>query len=171
MSLGAVVLCGGESRRMGRPKAWLPFGPELMLQRVVRLIGTVAQPIVVVAAPPLPAPVADTDEVEGRLRVALQSASVREAAAIVAAASVRLRPILMTTAAMVVGMAPLIFATGAGAVSRFNIGVTIFAGMAIGTLFTLFVTPAVYTFLARDHAALMAKEKALGHLKEEVEVG
>jgi hypothetical protein len=44
--------------------------------------------------------------------------------------------------------------------------------MAIGTLFTLFVTPAVYTFLARDHAALMAKEKALGHLKkEEVQVG
>jgi multidrug efflux pump len=92
-------------------------------------------------------------------------------AAIEEAAAVRLRPILMTTAAMVVGMAPLIFATGAGAVSRFNIGVTIFFGMAIGTLFTLFVTPAVYTFLARDHAALMAKEKALGHLKEEVEVG
>ena len=43
--------------------------------------------------------------------------------------------------------------------------------MAIGTLFTLFVTPMVYTFLARDHAAMMAKEKALGHLKEEVEVG
>ena len=81
----------------------------------------------------------------------------------------RLRPILMTTAAMVVGMVPLIFATGAGAVSRFNIGLTIFAGMSIGTLFTLFVTPAVYTFVARDHAALMAKEKALGHLKEEVE--
>ena len=91
--------------------------------------------------------------------------------AIEEAAAVRLRPILMTTAAMVVGMAPLIFAHGAGAVSRFNIGVTIFFGMAIGTLFTLFVTPAVYTFLARDHAALMAKEKALGHLKEEVEVG
>ena len=53
----------------------------------------------------------------------------------------RLRPILMTTAAMVVGIAPLIFAHGAGAVSRFNIGVTIFFGMAIGTLFTLFVTP------------------------------
>lgn len=48
---GAVVLCGGESRRMGRPKAWLPFGPELMLERVVRLVGTVAGPIVVVAAP------------------------------------------------------------------------------------------------------------------------
>ncbi len=51
MDPGAVVLCGGESRRMGRPKAWLPFGPELMLQRIVRLVGTVARPIVVVAAP------------------------------------------------------------------------------------------------------------------------
>jgi molybdenum cofactor guanylyltransferase len=48
---GAVVLCGGQSRRMGRPKAWLPFGPEVMLQRVVRLLGGVASPIVVVAAP------------------------------------------------------------------------------------------------------------------------
>ena len=51
MSVAAVVLCGGESRRMGRSKAWLPFGDELMLQRVVRLAGTVARPIVVVAAP------------------------------------------------------------------------------------------------------------------------
>jgi molybdenum cofactor guanylyltransferase len=51
MSLGAVILCGGESRRMGRPKAWLAFGEERMLQRVVRLAGTVARPIVVVAAP------------------------------------------------------------------------------------------------------------------------
>jgi molybdenum cofactor guanylyltransferase len=51
MNFGAVVLCGGESRRMGRPKAWLPFGDELMLERVVRLAGTVARPIVVVAAP------------------------------------------------------------------------------------------------------------------------
>ena len=51
MATGAVVLCGGESRRMGRPKAWLPFGPERLLQRVVRLAATVARPIVVVAAP------------------------------------------------------------------------------------------------------------------------
>ena len=51
MNPGAVVLCGGESRRMGRPKAWLPFGPERLLQRVVRLVGTVAHPVVVVAAP------------------------------------------------------------------------------------------------------------------------
>jgi molybdenum cofactor guanylyltransferase len=51
MTPGAVVLCGGESRRMGQPKAWLPFGPERLLQRVVRLVGTVARPIAVVAAP------------------------------------------------------------------------------------------------------------------------
>jgi molybdenum cofactor guanylyltransferase len=48
---GAVILCGGESRRMGRPKAWLPFGEERMLERVVRLAGTIAWPIIVVAAP------------------------------------------------------------------------------------------------------------------------
>ncbi len=80
------------------------------------------------------------------------------------AAAVRLRPILMTTAAMVVGVIPLIVASGAGAASRFNIGLTIFAGMSIGTLFTLFVTPMVYTFLARDHAASIARERAAGHL-------
>lgn len=53
MNLGAVILCGGESRRMGRPKAWLPFGRETMLQRVVRLVGLAAGvgPIAVVAAP------------------------------------------------------------------------------------------------------------------------
>ena len=84
--------------------------------------------------------------------------------AIEEAASVRLRPILMTTAAMVVGMVPLILSSGAGAASRFNIGLTIFAGMSIGTIFTLFVTPMVYTFLARDHAALIARERAEGHV-------
>jgi hydrophobe/amphiphile efflux-1 (HAE1) family protein len=78
-----------------------------------------------------------------------QGLSRREA--IEHAAGVRLRPILMTTAAMVVGMVPLILANGAGAQSRFSIGLVIFAGMAIGTSFTLFVTPAVYTFIARDH--------------------
>jgi hydrophobe/amphiphile efflux-1 (HAE1) family protein len=67
------------------------------------------------------------------------------------AASVRLRPILMTTAAMVVGMVPLIVAEGAGAKSRFAIGIVIAAGMSIGTIFTLFVTPAIYTLIARDH--------------------
>lgn len=71
--------------------------------------------------------------------------------AIERAARVRLRPILMTTAAMVVGLVPLILATGAGASSRFSIGLVIVAGMSIGTLFTLFVLPAVYTVLAKDH--------------------
>ena len=86
-----------------------------------------------------------------------QGMSRREA--IEHAAGVRLRPILMTTAAMVVGMAPLIIASGAGAASRFDIGLVIAAGMAIGTMFTLFVTPAVYTLIARDHVAVTAREQ------------
>ncbi|MGD9511620.1 MAG: efflux RND transporter permease subunit, partial [Geminicoccaceae bacterium] len=71
--------------------------------------------------------------------------------AIERAARVRLRPILMTTAAMVVGLFPLLAANGAGAASRFAIGLVIVSGMLIGTLFTLFVLPAVYTMLAADH--------------------
>jgi multidrug efflux pump len=69
--------------------------------------------------------------------------------AIVEAARVRLRPVLMTTAAMVMGVGPLIIASGAGAKARFSIGLVIAAGMAIGTLFTLFVLPMFYTFIAR----------------------
>jgi Cu/Ag efflux pump CusA len=68
---------------------------------------------------------------------------------------------------MVVGMLPLILADGAGAKSRFEIGLTIFAGMAIGTVFTLFVTPAVYTFIARDHRGAATKAHAVRpHLVE-----
>jgi multidrug efflux pump len=73
--------------------------------------------------------------------------------AIEQAAAVRLRPILMTTAAMVLATLPLLLAEGAGARSRFDLGLVIAAGMTVGTLFTLFVTPAVYTLIARDHAA------------------
>jgi len=73
--------------------------------------------------------------------------------AILHAARVRLRPILMTTAAMVVGLVPLLTASGAGAASRFSIGVVVVAGMSIGTLFTLFVLPAVYVVLGSDHRA------------------
>jgi molybdopterin-guanine dinucleotide biosynthesis protein A len=51
MNVGGIVLCGGQSKRMGRPKAWLPFAGETMLARVVRLLGEAVQPIVVVAAP------------------------------------------------------------------------------------------------------------------------
>ncbi len=67
------------------------------------------------------------------------------------AARIRLRPILMTTAAMVLGVVPLLLASGAGAASRVSIGIVIASGMTIGTLFTLFVLPVVYTFLAQDH--------------------
>jgi len=72
MNVGGIVLCGGKSTRMGSPKALLPFGSETMLQRVVRLLGGVTSPLVVVAAPaqelpPLPASVIVTrDEREGR---------------------------------------------------------------------------------------------------------
>jgi len=51
MRIGGIVLCGGQSLRMGQPKAWLPFGDEVLLQRVARVLGEVVQPIVVVAAP------------------------------------------------------------------------------------------------------------------------
>jgi multidrug efflux pump len=59
----------------------------------------------------------------------------------------------MTTAAMVTGLIPLLTASGAGAASRFSIGLVVVAGMSIGTLFTLFVLPAVYVVLATDHRA------------------
>lgn len=71
--------------------------------------------------------------------------------AIEMAASIRLRPILMTTGAMVLGVIPLILATGAGAVSRFNIGLVIASGLTIGTLFTLFVVPAIYLLIGQTH--------------------
>ncbi|MBN2751737.1 MAG: efflux RND transporter permease subunit [Rhodospirillaceae bacterium] len=73
--------------------------------------------------------------------------------AVAHAASLRLRPILMTTAAMVAGVLPLTFATGAGAESRFAIGIVIACGLSVGTLFTLFVLPVIYTLLADDHRA------------------
>jgi len=76
--------------------------------------------------------------------------SKREAIEI--AAGIRLRPILMTSAAMVLGVVPLIFASGAGAVSRNNMGLVIATGISIGTLFTLFVVPAMYLFMAADHS-------------------
>ncbi len=73
--------------------------------------------------------------------------------AVTIAAAQRLRPILMTTGAMVAGLIPLVIASGPGAASRQSIGVVIVAGLAVGTLFTLFVLPVIYTFLASDHAA------------------
>ncbi len=82
----------------------------------------------------------------------LQKEGKNKLDAVLSAASIRLRPILMTTAAMVLGVIPLIRATGAGAESRYNIGLVIATGISIGTLFTLFVVPAMYVFLASEHA-------------------
>lgn len=73
--------------------------------------------------------------------------------AIIQAARVRLRPILMTTAAMVFGVVPLIIAEGAGAKARFAMGIVIASGMSIGTIFTLFVVPMFYTYLSSAHRA------------------
>ncbi len=81
----------------------------------------------------------------------LAGKSKREA--IEEAASVRLRPILMTTAAMVFGVVPLVIAAGAGAAGRHAMGLVIFTGMSIGTLFTLFVVPAMYMLLSGEHRA------------------
>ena len=82
-----------------------------------------------------------------------QLRGMKKRAAIEYAANIRLRPILMTTAAMVIGVAPLIFASGAGAASRYAMGMVIAGGLSIGTLFTLFVVPAVYMVLSSEHRA------------------
>ncbi len=71
--------------------------------------------------------------------------------AVIQATLLRLRPILMTTCAMVLGAIPLVFSVGAGAQSRRQIGWVIFGGMVIGTIFTLFVIPAIYTIFSKSH--------------------
>ncbi|MGG4775158.1 MexW/MexI family multidrug efflux RND transporter permease subunit [Paenalcaligenes sp. Me52] len=71
--------------------------------------------------------------------------------AILRAAEIRLRPVLMTTVAMVFGLLPLLFASGAGANSRFGLGAVLITGMALGTLFTLFILPSLYLLMAKDH--------------------
>ncbi|MER8730246.1 MULTISPECIES: efflux RND transporter permease subunit [unclassified Mesorhizobium] len=73
---------------------------------------------------------------------------MRRRDAIIASARVRLRPILMTTAAMALGVVPLIISSGAGAAARYSMGLVIFTGILVGTMFTLFVVPMFYTFVA-----------------------
>ena len=80
----------------------------------------------------------------------LQKEGMDKRTAIEQAASIRLRPILMTTFAMVFGVVPLLLATGAGAVSRFDIGLVIAAGLGIGTFLTIFIVPTVYMFFGKD---------------------
>ncbi len=91
-----------------------------------------------------------------------QRAGLAKRDAIVHGAAVRLRPILMTTAAMVLGVIPLVIASGAGAAGRFAMGLVIATGLSIGTLFTLFVVPAFYMLLAADHHAEQAKRVDAG---------
>ncbi len=95
----------------------------------------------------------------------LQETGKGKLAAVIEAASTRLRPILMTTAATVVGHFPLVLATGPGAGARNSIGLMLVSGMIIGTLFTLFVVPSIYVLVARKHVALEAEE---GDMEAEV---
>src|SRR5947209_302165 len=81
----------------------------------------------------------------------LQETGKDKLAAVIGAAETRLRPILMTTAATVVGHFPLVLATGPGAGARNSIGIMLVSGMIIGTLFTLFVVPSIYMLVARTH--------------------
>ena len=81
--------------------------------------------------------------------------------ATIKAASQRLRPILMTTGAMVLGAVPLALSTGAGAESRIQIGWVIVGGMSLGTVLTIFVVPTMYTLLARKHAPGANKQEVL----------
>ncbi len=83
----------------------------------------------------------------------LQRQGYSKRAAIEEACYIRLRPILMTTAAMVLGVVPLLLASGAGANSRFAMGLVISTGLSVGTAFTLFVVPAMYLLLAESHNA------------------
>lgn len=82
----------------------------------------------------------------------LQQQGLSKREAIEQASGIRLRPVLMTTAALVFAMIPLLIANGPGAAARFSMGMVIAAGMTIGTAFTLFVLPAVYLYLARDRS-------------------
>jgi multidrug efflux pump len=84
----------------------------------------------------------------------LQETGSSKLEAIIGAADTRLRPILMTTAATVIGHFPLVLATGPGAGARNSIGVMLVSGMIIGTLFTLFVVPSIYMLVARTHVPL-----------------
>ena len=80
-------------------------------------------------------------------------------AAVKEAAVLRLRPILMTTAAMVLGVMPLVLAEGAGAISRYNIGLVVTVGLSIGTLFTLFVIPVMYSLIAKEFDSELETER------------
>jgi multidrug efflux pump len=91
----------------------------------------------------------------------LQETGLSKLEAIVGAASTRLRPILMTTAATVCGHFPLVLAKGPGAGARNSIGIMLVSGMIIGTAFTLFVVPSIYMLVAKTHKALVDEEEKI----------
>jgi multidrug efflux pump len=88
----------------------------------------------------------------------LQEAGTAKLQAVIEAAGTRLRPILMTTAATVVGHLPLVFASGPGAGARNSIGIMLVSGMIIGTAFTLFVVPSIYMLVARTRVPVVSEE-------------
>ena len=90
----------------------------------------------------------------------LQEQGADKLHAIIEAAGTRLRPILMTTAATVVGHFPLVLASGPGAGARNSIGIMLVTGMVIGTVFTLFVVPSIYVLLARTRTVIVPAEQA-----------
>src|SRR5207244_12691162 len=90
----------------------------------------------------------------------LQEAVASKLEAVIEAAGTRLRPILMTTAATVVGHFPLVLATGPGAGARNSIGIMLVSGMVIGTVFTLFVVPSIYMLVAKTRVAVVHAGRA-----------
>ena len=102
----------------------------------------------------------------------LQETGSKKLDAVIEAAGTRLRPILMTTAATVVGHFPLVLATGPGAGARNSIGIMLVSGMVIGTVFTLFVVPSIYVLVARTRAAVpnavRTREKRVPELAQAV---
>jgi len=94
----------------------------------------------------------------------LRNKGMAKREAIEAACGERLRPILMTTAAMVFGVSPLVIASGAGAAGRHAMGLVIFSGLSIGTLFTLFVVPAMYMFISGEHVALNEVDRKIAEM-------
>jgi multidrug efflux pump len=89
----------------------------------------------------------------------LQETGLSKLEAIAGAASTRLRPILMTTAATVFGHFPLVLANGPGAGARNSIGIMLVSGMIIGTVFTLFVVPSIYMLVAKTHARIQSEDE------------
>ena len=92
-----------------------------------------------------------------------QDANLSEQEAVIQAAATRFRPVLMTTFAMIFAMVPLLIAEGAGAASRFDIGLVSIMGLAVGTLFTLFVLPVMYTLSGKNLLLFLASVVIVGY--------